>query len=451
MSKKNIVVYFSDQQRSDTIGCYGQPLNITPNLDKLAEEGVRFENAFSPQPVCGPCRAIFQTGKYATDTGCFRNSIALPLDSKTIAHYLEGNGYDTAYVGKWHLASTGGLEEKPYQDYQRIAIPKELRGGYSGFWRVSDILEFTSDGYGGYVFDEDNNKCEFEGYRCDCITDYALEYLNNRNREKPFMLFLSHIEPHHQNDAKHYQGPLGSKEKFKDYVLPKDLEALGGGDAREEYPDYLGQCNSLDTNLGRIIDTLKQQGIYEDTVIIYVSDHGSHFNTRNKDNHLNGYDDYKRTAHDAALKVPLIIRGGDYNQSKVVHDLVSTGSLAKTILAIADIDDNKTMIGENLLDVVNGVNDNRFNEVYAQISESRVGRCIRTDKYMYSIYAPGINGGSLASATSYKDDYLYDMEKDPYQLNNLIKDEKYFTIKLELRDRLSSWIKEIEDITISIE
>lgn len=452
MEKTNIVVYFSDQQRADTIGCYGQPLDITPNLDKLAKTGVKFENAFSPQPVCGPCRAIFQTGKHATDTGCFRNSIALPKNAKTIAHYLEDNDYETAYVGKWHLASTGNLEEKPYQDYQTKAIPKELRGGYSGYWRASDLLEFTSDGYGGYVFDENNEKCEFEGYRCDCITDYALDFINKReDTKKPFMLFLSHIEPHHQNTAHHYQGPIGSKEKYKDFVLPKDLELLGGGDAREEYPDYLGQCNSLDTNLGRIIDTLKEKNIYENTVIIYVSDHGSHFNTRNKDSHLNGYDDYKRTAHDAALKVPLIISGGKYNKAKVVKDLVSTESLAKTILAVADIDVEDQMIGENLLDVVNGVNDNRENEVYAQISESRVGRCVRTDKYLYSIYAPKVNGGAVSSCTKYRDDYLYDMEKDPYQLNNLIDNDEYLLIKEKLKNKLKNWIKKEERLNITIE
>lgn len=451
MEKNNIVVYFSDQQRADTIGCYGQPLDITPNLDKLAKNGVKFENAFSPQPVCGPCRAIFQTGKYATDTGCFRNSIALKEGEKTIANYLEDNGYDTAYVGKWHLASTGDLEEAPYQDYQTIAIPKELRGGYSGYWRASDLLEFTSDGYGGYVFDENNNRCDFNGYRCDCITDYAINFINSRNdNNNPFMLFLSHIEPHHQNNANHYQGPIGSKEKYKDFVLPKDLELLGGGDAREEYPDYLGQCNSLDYNLGRIVDTLKEKGLYENTVIIYVSDHGSHFNTRNKDSHLNGYDDYKRTAHDAALKVPLIISGGKFNQAKNVKSLVSTESLAKTILSIAKIDDNNEMIGENLLDVVNGVDNNRENEVYAQISESRVGRCIRTKDFMYSIYAPEINGGEVASSTYYSDDYLYDMQKDPYQINNLIKDQSYNLIKDSLRIKLKKWIKKVENIDISI-
>ena len=80
----NIIFYFSDQQRWDTCGCFGQPLNVTPNLDKLAEEGVKFDNAFSPQPVCGPCRALFQTGKYPTETGCFRNNLMLPSNIKTL-------------------------------------------------------------------------------------------------------------------------------------------------------------------------------------------------------------------------------------------------------------------------------------------------------------------------------------------------------------------------------
>ncbi|MFA6864983.1 MAG: sulfatase-like hydrolase/transferase [Sphaerochaetaceae bacterium] len=450
MSKPNIVVYFSDQQRADTIGCYGQPLDISPNLDKLAAEGTLFENAFSPQPVCGPCRAIFQTGKYATDTGCFRNSIALPPDSKTIAHYLESGGYNTAYVGKWHLASTGNLEEKPYQDFQKIAVPRELRGGYTGYWRGSDVLEFTSDGYGGFVFDENNNKCEFDGYRCDCITDYALDFIKKDEQKKPFMLFLSHIEPHHQNDAHHYQGPKGSEEKYKNFVLPKDLEVLGG-DGREEYPQYLGQCNSLDNNLGRVIEELKAKGIYDNTVIIYVSDHGSHFNTRNKDAHLNGYDDYKRTCHDSALKVPLIIAGGKFNNGGVVKRLVSTGSLAKTILSIADIDVGDEMIGENLLDEVLHLHDNEPDEIYAQISESRLGRCIRTNRYLYSVYAPHINGGESASTNEYFDDYLYDMESDPFQLNNIIDDESYSSIKEDLRARLIKWIKESENIDATIQ
>ena len=435
----NIIFYFTDQQRWDTCGCFGQPLDITPNLDQLAREGVKFDNAFSPQPVCGPCRALFQTGRWPTETGCFRNNIMLPAGVKTLGSYIEEAGYETAYIGKWHLASDGELEQPPTIDHTVTAIPRELRGGYTGFWRAADVLEFTSHGYDGFVFDEDNNRVDFQGYRADCINDMALEFFDQYDGKKPFFMTISQIEPHHQNDRKHYEGPEGSKERFNDFVLPEDLKALGGN-AAEEYPDYLGQCASLDENLGRLVAKLKEKGLYENTVIIFASDHGSHFLTRNRDSHLNGYDDYKRSCHDAALHVPLVIAGGPYRGGLAVEELVSTASLPKTILALAGVDVGDAMIGENLLDVVEKKDDNRPNEIFAQISESRVGRCIRTARYTYSVYAPGVNGGAAAASDRYADDFLYDMEQDPYQLNNVVADPAYAQVKAELRERLLDWI-----------
>ena len=439
----NIIFYFTDQQRWDTCGCFGQPLNITPNLDQLAREGVKFDNAFSPQPVCGPCRALFQTGKWPTETGCFRNNIMLPAGVKTLGSYIEEAGYETAYIGKWHLASDGELEKPPTIDHTVTAIPRELRGGYTGFWRTADVLEFTSHGYDGFVFDENGQRVDFKGYRADCINDMALEFLDGYTGEKPFFMTISQIEPHHQNDRRHYEGPEGSKERFKDFVLPEDLKALGGN-AAEEYPDYLGQCASLDENLGRLVAKLKEKGLYENTVILFASDHGSHFLTRNRDEHLNGYDDYKRSCHDACLHVPLVIAGGPYRGGRTVEELVSTASLPKTILALAGVDVGGAMIGENLLDVVEKKADNRPNEIFAQISESRVGRCIRTARYTYSVYAPGVNGGEAAASDRYADDFLYDMEQDPHQLNNVVTDPAYAQVKAELRARLLDWIWQAE-------
>lgn len=439
----NIIFYFTDQQRWDTCGCFGQPLDITPNLDALAREGVKFDNAFSPQPVCGPCRALFQTGKYPTETGCFRNNIMLPAGVKTLGRYIEEAGYETAYIGKWHLASDGELEKPPAIDHTVTAIPRELRGGYTGFWRAADVLEFTSHGYDGFVFDENDKRVDFKGYRADCINDMALEFLDGYTGEKPFFMTVSQIEPHHQNDRRHYEGPEGSKERFKNFILPEDLKALGGN-AAEEYPDYLGQCASLDENLGRLVAKLKEKGLYENTVIIFASDHGSHFLTRNRDEHLNGYDDYKRSCHDACLHVPLVIAGGPYRGGRTVEELVSTASLPKTILALAGVDVGGAMIGENLLDVVEKKSDNRPNEIFAQISESRVGRCIRTARYTYSVYAPGVNGGEAAASDRYADDFLYDMEQDPHQLNNVVTDPAYAQAKAELRARLLDWIWQAE-------
>ena len=441
--RENIIFYFTDQQRADTCGCFGQPLDITPNLDSLAKEGVKFDHAYSPQPVCGPCRALFQTGKYPTETGCFRNNIMLPKGVKTLADYIEEAGYETAYIGKWHLASDGELEKAPVIDHTITAIPKELRGGYTGFWRTADVLEFTSHGYDGYVFDENDNRIDFKGYRADCIMDMALQFFDQYDRKKPFFMTISQIEPHHQNDHKHYEGPHGSKEKYKNFVLPGDLAALKGN-AAEEYPDYLGQCASLDENLGRLIERLKEEHLYENTVIIFASDHGSHFMTRNTDSHLHGYDDYKRTCHAAATHVPLVIAGGPYQGGKEVEELVSTESLPKTILAIAGVDVGDAMIGENLLDVVCGKTDNRPDEVFSQISESRVVRCIRNRYYLYSVYAPDKDGGACAASDLYADDFLYDLRTDPYELNNLIHDPAYDKVRLELREKLLGWIEKAE-------
>ena len=439
----NIIFYFTDQQRWDTCGCFGQPLPITPNLDRLANQGVKFDNAFSPQPVCGPCRALFQTGKYPTETGCFRNNIMLPAGVKTLGAYMEEAGYETAYIGKWHLASDGELDKPPVIDHTVTAVPRQLRGGYTGYWRAADVLEFTSHGYDGYVFDENDNRVDFTGYRADCINDMALEFFDTYDRKKPFFMTVSQIEPHHQNDHRHYEGPVGSKEKYANFVLPHDLEVLGGN-AAEEYPDYLGQCASLDENLGRLVDRLKTKGLYDDTVIIFASDHGSHFMTRNRDEHLNGGDDYKRSCHDAALHVPLVIAGGPYKGGKTVTELVSTESLPKTILALAGVDVGDAMIGENLLDVVEKKDPDRPNQVFAQISESRVGRCVRTADWLYSVYAPGVNGGEAAASDTYADDFLYDMRSDPWQLNNVVADPAYAAVKAELRQTLLGWIERAE-------
>lgn len=269
----NILFLFSDQQRPDTMGCYGQALPVSPQLDRLAAEGVRFDGAFTCQPVCGPARAALQTGKWATRTGCFKNNIALPETERTLAHYLNDAGYQTGYIGKWHLASTG--EE---QNYREKPIPPHLRGGYRDFWVASDVLEFTSHSYDGHLFDGDGNRRDFPPgrYRADVLGDHALDFLRQRQTDRPFFLFVSWIEPHHQNDHNLYEGPHGSKERFANYAVPGDLAGTAG-DWRENYPDYLGCCAAIDQNVGRLRDELQRQGILDNTLIIYTSDHGSHW------------------------------------------------------------------------------------------------------------------------------------------------------------------------------
>ncbi len=442
MNKPNIIVFFSDQQRYDTVGCYGQELDITPNLDYMASEGVKFENAFTCQPVCGPARSCMQTGKYATQTECFINDIGLKEDEETIAKILNKDGYETAYVGKWHLASTHNE-----CDYSYSPVPKEKRGGYQDYWMASDVLEFTSHGYDGYVFDKDNNKVEFKGYRADKITDFALDYLDNRNKEKPFLLFLSHIEPHHQNDKKDYEGPIGSKDRFKNYNIPNDLKDIDG-DYSKFYPDYLGCCKSLDENLGRIRDKLKELNIDDNTIVIYTSDHGCHFKTKNKELPEGGADDYKRSFYENTIRVPLIIYGPNFKGGKVITELSSLIDIPKTIIDIVRGNTPKSMEGVSLLDLVNG-KENR-DDIFIQISESYVGRAIRTKKYKYCIIDPTKHPYKDSYSLIYEEQYLYDLEKDPLEKINLINSDSYENVRKELRSKIKKYIKDIESLDIKI-
>lgn len=422
MPSPNIVFLFSDQQRWDTCGCYGQPLAITPNLDRLAAEGVRFERAFTCQPVCGPARACLQTGKYATEVACHANHRRLPPGEKTIAHGLSGQGYEVGYIGKWHLASCGPLDGP--DNFRTKAVPPERRGGYADFWLASDILEFTSHSYDGHMFDGEGNRREFPAgrYRVDAQTDWVLEYLQTRTGEKPFFLFVSYIEPHFQNDHEHYEGPRGSKDRFRDFPVPGDL-ADTGGDWREEYPDYLGCINSLDENVGRIRGELERLGLWDNTLLFYTSDHGSHFRTRNAE--------YKRSCHDSSIRIPMIARGPGFSGGRAPRELVSLIDLSPTILRAGGAPIPAAMRGRPLQDLLAGTTTDWPEEVFLQISESQCGRAIRTGQWTYSVRAPDKTGQD-ADSDVYREDCLYDLERDPHQRHNLVLSPAHAVVRAAL-------------------
>ena len=434
--RPNIIVVFTDQQRWDTCDCYREtpaawrdserldPITITPNLDRMARDGVLFRNAFTCQPVCGPARACIQVGKFAEEIGCPTNHRRLPADEKTIAHYLSETGYDTAYIGKWHLASFG--EHGGPDDFRIKPVPPDRRGGYDS-WLASDALEHTSHSYDGHMFDGDGNRREFPSgrYRVDAQTDWVLEYLRDRSGRKPFLLLVSYIEPHHQNDHEHYEGPRGSRERFGNYDVPGDLLDTEG-DWREEYPDYLGCCASLDANLGRVCEELERLCLDRDTVIIYTSDHGSHFRTRNRE--------YKRSCHDGCIRVPMVIRGPGFTGGKVVDEMSSLIDIAPTVLDIAGVTPPDYMRGMSLRGPATGIAGKWRDEVFLQISEHQCGRAIRTDKWKYSVsdHTKSGWGADQTASDSYTEDFLYDLDADPHERKNLVMDPAYADARAEL-------------------
>lgn len=428
MALPNIVFYFSDQQRWDTMGCYGQRLPVTPNLDQIAQEGTLFENAFSCQPVCGPARACLQTGMYATEVGCHKNRRSLPEGMDTLARRMISGGYTTAYIGKWHLASDSDTS------YRTVAVPPERRGGYE-YWMAADALEATSHGYNGYVFDYNMQRHDFIGHRIDCINAYAVDFLHQyaaSGIEKPFFLFISQLDPHHQNDHNCYEGPDNSRNRFADYDIPPDLQGTAG-DWRENYPDYLGQCNLLDQNVGKLMDTLESLGLKDNTILFYTTDHGSHFRTRNAE--------YKRSCEDACLHIPLLAWGGPFQGGGRISELVSLLDLPPTILDSAQQQIPEHYRGHSLLPLIKGQCESWPDTVYAQISEAETGRTVRTARYKYAVRAPEFHIEEPFSHV-YQENKLYDLLKDPGERTNLISDPAYETVRQDMRSRLIAFMRQ---------
>jgi arylsulfatase A-like enzyme len=430
MSKQpNVIFVFSDQQRWDTCGCYGQELPVTPNLDRMAGEGVKFEMAFTCQPVCGPARAALQTGRWPSEVGCPSNHRMPPAEEMRLAPAFNAAGYETAYIGKWHLASFGEIGGP--DDYRTASVPPERRGGYE-YWLASDVLEFTSHSYDGHMFDGDGKKRMFTPgrYRPDMLTDWAIEYLQNRPQDRPLFMMISYIEPHHQNDHECYEGPHGSKEMWKEYTPPGDLGETGG-DWRYNYPDYLGCCHALDSNVGRLRDTLEQLGMADDTVILYTSDHGSHFRTRNSE--------YKRSCHDGCLRIPMIAWGGEFTGGQSPDELVSLIDVPPTLLRAANIDLPDAFRGRPMQEVLAGGEPRQA--VFAQISESRLGRAIRTPQWTYEISAPNAHPRAPKPDDDYYvEAYLYDNLADPHQKNNLVASPAHAEVRAELAGLIRQWM-----------
>jgi len=424
--KPNVIVFFTDQQRWDTTGVHGNPLDLTPNFDKMAQAGTHLYNSFTCQPVCGPARSAFQTGRYPTETGCYHNGVPLPPNTKTLAEQFKNGGYQTGYIGKWHLAA-----EEP--------VSPERRGGYD-FWLASNGLEHTSDAYDTVVYDNDSQPVKLPGYRVDALTDAAIRYIDT-NQDDAFFLFISYLEPHHQNQTDDYPAPEGYREKYTSTWIPPDLQALGGN-AHQSLGGYYGMVKRLDEALGRINDTLKSLDLEDDTIILFTSDHGCHFRTRNVE--------YKRSCHESSIRIPTAIKGPGFNQGGQKRELVSLIDFPPTLLDAADLEIPEEMSGRSLLPLVNGEKD-WPEEVFIQISESQVGRSIRTKKWKYSVSDPTKDSVHDSKSDHYIEEFLYDLEVDPYELTNLVGLKSHQEVASKLKERLLRKIEEVEKENPTIE
>lgn len=411
-SRPNVIVIFTDQQRWDSTGVHGNPLDLTPNFDRMATEGTHVRYSFTCQPVCGPARASLQTGLYATQTGCFRNGIALPRSSTTLAHYFNAAGYRTAYIGKWHLADTN-------------IVPEADRGGYQ-YWLGANVLEFCSEPYNTVMYDNSNQAVKLPGYRVDAQTDAAIRYIDQHQRD-PFFLFISYLEPHFQNHVDDYPPPDGYRDRYTGRWTPPDLAALVGS-SPQHLGGYWGMVKRLDEALGRLRDALKSLDLADNTIILFTSDHACHFKTRNSE--------YKRSCHESSIRVPTALCGPGFDNGGQLRELVSLVDLPPTLLDAAHLPVPAHMQGQSILPLVRRTSTEWSDEVYIQISESQVGRAVRTHRWKYAVRAPDGRPNDDAGSPVYVEEALYDLEYDSHELRNLIGWESHRQVADVMQQRL---------------
>jgi arylsulfatase A-like enzyme len=327
----------ADQVRWDFIRAMGHnPTVKTPNLDGVAQRGVMFTHAITNQPLCSPSRACMMTGRYATETGEWKlpPGVELNRELPTLATVLRSRGYTANFIGKWHLAPLDAARGKGAS-----WVAPEDRGGFLDLWEGANVLGTTTHPFRGTIYSANREPITYQNqYRVDFITDRAVRFLK-QPQEKPFLLFISHQEPHQQNDEG-YIAPPGYAERFSNPHVPGDLRQLPG-DWQKTLPGYYGSMQRIDESVGRVLKALEENGQIENTVFVFTSDHGNHFRTRNSE--------YKRSPHDASIRVPLLMQGPGLNQSIRVDELVGNIHLTPTILHLAGVDVPSSMRGKSLL------------------------------------------------------------------------------------------------------
>jgi len=432
--RPNIMIVISDQFRADNLGCLGHPMNLTPNLDRMARRGVLFRQAMTNQPVCAPARAIVFTGRYTQSNGVWHNGLGLRPGDTTVATLLNQQGYTSNYVGKWHLApnsAAGGNGNG--------AVPPQYRGGFTGLWEAANALELVSHPFEGEMYDNDGKPIRFSNqYRADFLTDRAVRFLKQRQDPKPFLLVVSYLEVHHQNDVDKYVPPKQYENSYRNPFIPHDLRPIPGS-WPSQMGDYYGCVKGVDDCVGRLLDTLREQRLDQDTIVLFTSDHGCHFKTRNAE--------YKRSAHDSSLHVPLIIQGPGFDRALEITELVSHINIAPTLVEAAGLAPPGAMPGPSLQRLVARQAPDWPGEVYVEVSESSTGRALRTPQYTYSVAVPK----SQASSDRYTEYQLYDNFADPFQHVNLVSRGDQKQISDRLRERLLARIAEAGQPTPAIE
>ncbi|MHC4716081.1 MAG: sulfatase family protein [Planctomycetota bacterium] len=283
--RPNIVIAFADQWRAQAAGYAGNADVSTPHLDRLADESVSFVNAVAGCPVCSPYRASLITGQHPLTHGVFVNDVCLCNGAVSIAHACKRAGYETGYVGKWHLDGHG----------RSTYIPPERRQGFD-FWEVLECTHRYNKS--PYYAGNSDEKLYWDGYDAIAQTRRACEYVEAHAGGDPFLLVLSWGPPHAPYDT----APAEYRERYNpgDVVLRPNVPASHARQARDDLAGYYAHCSALDDCLGVLRRCLDQTGIEDNTVLLFTSDHGDMLGSQG---HVK-----KQRPWDESIRVPFLLR-----------------------------------------------------------------------------------------------------------------------------------------------
>ena len=434
----NLLFVFSDQQTFDMLGCYGNPQIISPNIDKLAEEGLRFNHCFSNSPTCSPYRGMLMSGKHALSNGSFVNDRPLiPGHGKKFAEVLRDAGYHTGYVGKWHLL--GGDRDRP--------IPEgDLRYGFDELFYTNNCHVDFRPGKCFY-WDEQGEKVYFDEWEVYGQTRQALSFLDSRkDQQDPFALFVSWHPPHDwglfdgEDGKKHYR--YDSPDELMDFYERDSIRVRPGmvstPDLRRMYHGHMAMVTGVDIAFGWLMEKLEEIGADENTLVIFTSDHGDMLE-------FAGSNVPKQYPHDYSLRVPYIIRyPGKIEGGKSTDLLYSALDIMPTTLGLLNLEVPEECQGKNLAEnILTGDQDAvKYVPIWSFYNDSYKG--VITKDWTFSTTRFSLPAG-MGPEDSPLHCVLFDRKNDPFQLNNLIASENLQGVRDSLWQLTTKWMEEYDD------
>jgi len=414
--KPNIIFVLADQWRASAFGSAGDPNVKTPHLDQLAAHSVRFTNAVSVCPVCTPYRAALLTGRFPTSTGMFLNDLYLPDAELCMAEIFKAAGYDTAYIGKWHLDGHG----------RSSYIPPERRQGFD-YWKAAECDHDYNHSH--YYAGTSPEKQFWPGYDAFAQTADAQQYLHGRrSSDKPFLLVVAFGPPHfpHATAPPEYQS-LYQTDKLS---ISPNVPAASAAAARKELVGYYAHCTALDKCVGDLLATLKDTGLDKRTLVVFTADHGEMMGAHSISPGM------KQWPYDEAVNVPFLLHDPRATP-RVVTTPLNTPDILPTLLGLAGVAVPRSVEGEDLSAVVSGSGSGPdraalFMSVSPFISKLVEYRGIRTNHHTY---VRNLAGPWL----------LFDNQADPLQQHNLTDSPEHDGLRRELDARLDAALKQAGD------